>query len=373
MIADEQLRLAIVSTPRSGNCWLRHMLSKVFELREIIVHLPSEIPWENLPPRAIVQLHWLPDDEFRGALQRHGFKVVVLARHPLDVLISALAFSQHDNSTLRWLAGAGGDERCIAGAEPLSESFLAYAKGSRAKALLGVSAAWWNHPLAVPVRYEDLMLAPGEELARLAQRLGAAPRKPPAEVAAQSKPEDMRQQNVHMLFHVWRAQGSLWRQFLPAAAARQIAAPHEEVFQTLGYACDPDEALSDESARQAWQLHDAAAVKRHLHGVKSTLIGVQSRQNQDAHAHRQQFEHLQQRSHQLEEQLQQLRQKSAELEQLQECVETLLSAHSQFDGLGPWSLGAARSLQRVAHAFPRVTAAAKSVVLWSRRNRSEHA
>jgi hypothetical protein len=323
------------------------------------VHLPAEIPWENLPPRAIVQLHWLPDDEFRGPLERHGFKVVVLARHPLDVLISALAFSQHDNSTLRWLAGAGGDERCIAGVEPLSEEFLSYARGPRAKALLGVSTAWWNHPLAVPVRYEDLMLEPARELERLVDRLGVTACKPPAEVAAQSKPEDMRQQNVHMLFHVWRAQGSLWRQFLPAEAARQISAEHAEVFQTLGYVCDPDETLDDAAARQAWRLHDAAAVKRHLHGVKSTLITVQSRQNQDAHTHRQE----------LDQQRAQLQQQREQTTALQEQVASLLTQQLRFDGLGPWSLGAARSLQRLAHYFPRVTATGKSLLLWSRRVR----
>lgn len=349
-----QVRLAIVSTPRSGNCWLRHMLARTLELSEIIVHLPSEIPWDCLPPRAIVQLHWLPDDEFRGSLERHGFKVVVLARHPLDVLISVLAFSQHDDSTLRWLAGAGGDERCIAGVEPLSERFLTYATSSRAKALLGVSTSWWNEPLAIPMRYEDLMLDPAQELESLVARLEVAPRRPPAEVAAQSQPEDMRQQNVHMLFHVWRAQGSLWRQFLPQAAARRIFAEHTEVFEMLGYACDPDETLGDSEASQAWQRHDAAAVKRHLHGVKNTLITVQARQHQDAQSHRQE-----------------LQQQREQLSTLQGQIDEIRAHQVQLDGLGPWSVGAARSLQRWARAFPRMTSTAKFLVQWSRRMRAE--
>ena len=108
----DNLRLAVISTPRSGNSWLRHMLAQTFELDQIIVHLPDEIPWDNLPARAIVQLHWPADDAaFAARLAEHGFRVVVSARHPLDVLISILAFCQHDDSTLRWLGGAAQDER----------------------------------------------------------------------------------------------------------------------------------------------------------------------------------------------------------------------------------------------------------------------
>ncbi len=341
------LRLAVVSTPRSGNCWLRHMLAQTFELCEIIVHLPSEIPWDDLPPRAIVQLHWLPDEKFRGSLERYGFRVVVLARHPLDVLISALAFSQHDESTLRWLNGAGGDERGIAGADPLSEAFLDYAVGPRARALLGVSVAWWNLPGVVSVRYEDLMLDPERRFERLVAQFEVTPRKAPAEVAARSRPDDMRQQNIHMLFHVWQAQGSLWRRFLPADAARRICAAHESVLATLGYACDPDESLSAEVARQAWQYHDAAAVKRHLHGVKRTLIALESRHHQVVHAQQQE----------LKQQRKQLAQLDARFAALQ----------SSLTGLGPWSIGAARSLQRCARTFPRTSTAFKSFALWSRR------
>jgi len=341
------LRLAVISTPRSGNCWLRHMLAETLELEHIIVHLPSEVSWDNLPERAILQLHWLPEEAFRTQLAKHDFRVIVLARHPLDVLISILAFSQHDDSTLRWLDGAGGSERSLAGAAPLSESFLDYAIGSRAKQLLGVSAEWWNLPGVCRVHYESLMLDPAGRLAALIAELGVSPRKSPVEVAARSTPDDMRAQNVHMLFHVWQAQGSLWRRFLTEKTARQIHQAHGAVFTTLSYACDPNPLLFAADAQADWNRYDAAAAKKHLHGVKRTIAA--SLQHSHSEFHRQR----------------------TELARLAVALDELRTQHAELRkdlvGLGPWSLGAARWLQRWAHYLPRATASLKSTVLLSRR------
>lgn len=348
------LRLAVISTPRSGNCWLRHMLAETLELEPIIVHLPSEVLWDNVPERAILQLHWLPDESFRAHLAKYEFRVVVLARHPLDVLISILAFSQHDDSTLRWLDGAGGSERSLAGVTPLSEPFLDYATGSRAKQLLGVSSQWWNLPGVCRVHYEDLMLDSAGRLAALIAELDVSPRKSPVEVAARSTPEDMRAQNVHMLFHVWQAQGSLWRRFLTEKIARQVYQAHAADFSTLSYACDPNPLLFAADAQTDWNRYDAAASKKHLHGVKRTIAA--STQHNHLEFLRQQTE---------------LNQQRGELARLACLLTEQEAQHAEFRerfaGLGPWSLGTARSLQRGARYLPRTIAALKSTVLLARR------
>jgi hypothetical protein len=332
------------------------MLATILELEQIIVHTPGEVPWNALPARAVLQLHWLPEEPFVSLLEQHAFRVIVLGRHPLDVLISILAFSQHDDSTLRWLGGDGPNERPIAGARPLDEAFLEYACGPRARRLLDVSNRWWRRPGVCPVRYETLVDDTAGELTRILAALSAAPRKSPAEVAAESTPDEMRSQNVHMLFHVWQAKRSLWRSFLTAAAARRIFAAQHEAFETLGYACDPDESLSDAEAHAAWDRHDAAAVKRHLHGVKKTLCDTLARQHREFDDQRNALAHQQAQLAQYGEQVQALR---AE-------VEHMRRRQAEFDGLGPWSLGAARRLQRIARRFPRLAGALKSVALAAR-------
>jgi hypothetical protein len=344
----DRLRLAVVSTPRSGNCWLRHMLNQMLELEEIIVHLPTEVSWDALPARAILQLHWMPDDGFVSLLAQHEFRVVVLARHPLDVLVSILAFSQHDDSTLRWLAGAGGDERPIAGASPMSAAFAEYAVGPRAKALLGVSVAWWRRSGVCRVRYEDLVSDPTGQLQGILAALGEAPRKSPSDVAAKATPELVRAQNVHMLFHVWQAQRSLWRQFLPAPAARTICEAHRRVLETLGYACDPDESLAPAAAEAAWSRFDAEAVKRHLHGLKRVVCDIQAHHH---HAHC-----AQQRE---------IERQRGEIAGLARQLDELRLQQAAVAGLGPWSLGAARTLNRWSGRFPRAAGSVKTLVtLW---------
>src|SRR3712207_3137993 len=88
--SETPTRRDIISSPRSGNTWLRGLLSWLFNLRERAAHTPDEIDWGGLPPRCVLQIHWNRVEPFVSRLDRHGFRVVVLARHPLDVLMSGL-------------------------------------------------------------------------------------------------------------------------------------------------------------------------------------------------------------------------------------------------------------------------------------------
>src|SRR5262245_44560627 len=84
------LRIVVISTPRSGNTWLRHLLAKIYGSQELAVHNPADVDWAAIPVDCILQIHWRPTPEFLSLLERHGFRVVVLARHPFDVLLSIL-------------------------------------------------------------------------------------------------------------------------------------------------------------------------------------------------------------------------------------------------------------------------------------------
>src|SRR5262249_5171768 len=121
---DPRLRIAIVSTPRSGNTWLRGLLSHVYELEELAAHTPDEVAWDALPARCVLQIHWRRVEPFVSQLARHGFRVVAIARHPLDVLISALNYQYH-TATRDRLPAPG--EYPLLEATPRSEAFLAYA------------------------------------------------------------------------------------------------------------------------------------------------------------------------------------------------------------------------------------------------------
>jgi len=249
-----RLRIALISTPRAGNNWLRHLLTGLFDLPSRPVHTAHAMDWEAFPAEGLLAIHWHPTPAFLDRLRQLGFQTIVLARHPLDVLISILHFALYyadSNETQRWLEGEEGNERCIFGAMPRSTAFLDYATGNRAGAILSVSHEWWNLPGCLRVRYEDLLQDPEGTLQGLADGLGTTCRQPIAKVLADSSMGQLRQ-STGSKFHFWQGKSGLWRSLLPAAEAARIAAAHEAVLADLGYEVDPDPALDGSQADANW-------------------------------------------------------------------------------------------------------------------------
>ena len=67
------LRLAIVSTPRTGNNWLQHLLSRVYNLPRLSpVNLPN-VRWTELPAECVIILHWRRDPDVVARLNNERF------------------------------------------------------------------------------------------------------------------------------------------------------------------------------------------------------------------------------------------------------------------------------------------------------------
>jgi hypothetical protein len=227
--------------------WLRRLLVAAYGLEERSAHTPHELDWDALPDECVLQLHWHRTADFLTLLGRHGFVVAVLARHPLDVLVSILHFAPHEPQTARWLDGEAGDESAILGSEPVSEAFLAYATGPRARALLSVTPEWWPHA-RTRVRYEDLVADPARELERIARALAARPVVPAADAASAVRFPELQREASNQ--HFWQGRAGLWRHLLPPDVARTIAAAQPAV-AALGYEVDADGPTTEE-ARARW-------------------------------------------------------------------------------------------------------------------------
>jgi len=246
---DPRLRLAIVSTPRCGNTWLRYLVSSVYDVAEMAVHQPDDVDWGSVPSDVVVQLHWHRVGALRARLADEGFKVVSLARHPLDVLISILHFAPRARSTIDWLRGEAGDESALVGAGPASPAFLDWALGARAEALLSVSAEWWEDPSALQIRYENLVEDPVGSLRQLIGHAGMLPVRSLREAVQNQRFDNWKASNP---VHFWKGQPGLWRRVLLAGDARAIAARHERIFATLGYTVDADDTLTADTAERNW-------------------------------------------------------------------------------------------------------------------------
>lgn len=305
----EPIRVAIIGTPRSGNCWLMHLLARAYDVPGLFPSVPANVDWPRLPAECVLILHWRRfGTGLETALADNGFRTVVLARHPLDVLISVLHHTLHYPKE-DWLYNEGGTEEPIRGASPCSTAFLDYATGPRGSALLSVSREWWPFSPSRRLCYEDLVADPQGELGRLTGALGVPARRPIAEVVAGSDLAGLKQLHPDRKYHFWKGQPALWRSLLPAREAQIIAGAHPASFTDFGYTCDPDPALNLRQADANW--------------------------------------------------LQLMR---AELTEMDRQREQLKSSLAQFEDIGPISLSVARGLRRLSLRYPRISSAVKWVV-----------
>jgi hypothetical protein len=258
------LRLALISTPRSGNTWARALLGSLYDLEPIPVHAPEEVDWENLPRRCVIQIHWYPIEPFVGWLERHGVRVVVLARHPLDVLMSWLNYVYYVHQEGYCPGGGGCNECAIVGAYPRSAAFLDWVRGEFGRCLLCYSPAWWHREGVVRLRYEDLVADAETVLTRLVDEIGERPRRSIAEVVAANAIAQQKPGQEVWHFHYWQGRPGLWRELIPAAEARAIAKFIPEPFEMLGYSCDPDERLEPSQADQNWTRLQLDSTREHL-------------------------------------------------------------------------------------------------------------
>jgi hypothetical protein len=246
------LRIAIVSNPRSGNTWVRRLLAFIYSLEELAVHNPQDVDWTNLPERFVLQVHYHYEETFVALLEQYQFHVIVISRHPLDTLVSILHFAPHEPATARWLDGEGGNEKTIIGVSPCSPEFLEYATGPRSLALLSISREWWLQPGILRLRYEDLVLNPVLELARL----GVSLRNPtPSDIidkaVAAHSIEELRKTASNQ--HFWLGQPGHWKKLLPASLAYRIALTHSQSFDMFGYEVTPDPTLDKKQAVSNWE------------------------------------------------------------------------------------------------------------------------
>lgn len=248
-------RFFLACTPRTGNLWFRRLLASSLGSIATAAHSPDEVDWASIPRDAIVAMHWHFSESFHAQLARDGFSPIVTVRHPLDVLISILQFSQHEPATAQWLKGEAGDETCLRTADPTSPEFLEYALSDRAAALLSVSMEWLDHAVSI-IRYEELVKSPERVLSDVIDRIGETAKLPVADVVGSNSLESLR---AFSRYHFWRGQPGLWKFLITRECGSEISRRHRAVFSVLGYDCEFDAAPTPEMVRETWRALSVSA------------------------------------------------------------------------------------------------------------------
>lgn len=231
------MRIALISTPRSGNTWLRRLISNLYDIDSIAEHNPEDVNWEALPERCILQIHWEDSSEFSKKLEDFGFKTITIKRHPLDTLLSILQFCSHEPMTKRWLEGASGNESSIINATPASEAFAAYATSERAKKLLSISHTWSKKEDCVTIKFEDLVENPKSELRKISDRFGAFNKSPDT---ALEETSIAKQRSTSKNNHFWQGKPNLWQSLITRKLTEEIFKTHRQLFYNLGYKIETD-------------------------------------------------------------------------------------------------------------------------------------
>ena len=217
-----------------------------YGLEQIATHDQAELP-TPLPARVIVQMHCDRAEPLLRRWAEEGVRVVTVARHPIDTLISMLHFARREREVTRW---AGGEHlAAVVGAHPASAAFAGFAIGPGAARMLGFTPQWWCAPGTVRIRYEEMCREPLGELESVRDALGEEPAWP-FESALAARPLGYYQALPN--HHGWRGQPGIWRRLVVPELAHRIRAAHPRSFEALAYECDPDPALTPSAAEAAW-------------------------------------------------------------------------------------------------------------------------
>ena len=202
-------------------------------------------------------------------LDRYRFRVVVLSRHPLDVLISILHFAPRaaDGAVAR---GRGGRPDRDHDALPCSQAFLEYATGPRAAALLGVSHKWRRATGCHNLRYEDLVHDPAGELMRLGEGAQSAGRtrghRQGNRRQLTEKPPSNQPQPAFLARSTGPLEGPSPRDGSPPNRTRPCRG-----FESGWLRCDPDESLDRRRADANWFQLELENVQKTLAEARAKL------------------------------------------------------------------------------------------------------
>ncbi|OUD12152.1 sulfotransferase domain-containing protein [Thioflexithrix psekupsensis] len=166
----DQLKILIVATPKTGNTWLKLLLSHIYDLPVFELSVDTTQFEQNisaLGERWIVHQHYpIPEPDFLDCLARHQIVLLSTVRHPGDVLVSLFHFVRWS-----WPHLVAEDRLLILKEDEgvMGKHTLAYIQDNTFAEFLSVSLRWL--PYTHQIRYEELLAHPIETLSTLTKKI----------------------------------------------------------------------------------------------------------------------------------------------------------------------------------------------------------
>jgi len=236
------LKIVVVSTPKTGNTWVRYLLSRVYRLpmRDLPANV-EQFDWNSPGPRWIGQQHFFPTPQIIASAQAAGVVFITTIRHPADVLISLYHHVRRTGEISELPADPGYMQEDARGLGPRAEGYVRQGFFQ----MLHLSLVWLRTGVAHQVRYEDLLSRPVETLNGLCVAIGPVAAGAVRWALADSEIGELRRSNPGKADFFRKGGAGKSREALPPAIRTifETQPPYPAQFAELGYALEGEAPL----------------------------------------------------------------------------------------------------------------------------------
>jgi hypothetical protein len=249
-VSPRPLKIVVVSTPKTGNTWVRHLLAEIYRIpmRDLAAEF-EDFDWRAEGESWIGQQHFFPTPERLAVAARHKARFVTTIRHPADVFLSLFHHVHRtgEKSSSPDRPGYMGGDRGQPGTHALRflrEGFFQH---------LHLSLVWLREKQTLCVRYEDLCERPEQALANLCNGIAPVTEARIRQAICDCELEELRKRNPDSANFFRRGQRGAWRTELPPEFVRVFAGqePYPEQFRELGYTLEDADPINQRAAPKA--------------------------------------------------------------------------------------------------------------------------
>jgi len=224
-------KLMVASTPKTGNTWVKLILSRVYEIPVLIAPNGFELDdWINLGESWIVHQHIPPSTDSIKWFNQNNIPIVTTIRHPGDVLVSLYHYT-------KWKKTNGHLDALAKDKEKMGEHTLQFVKSHRFAKFLQLSIKWLKHGSYV-MRYEDLLHDPISVISNFAQKVEPVDIKKIQSAVASCELSVLKKTNDKRHFRAG-IKGQ-WQNEIPEEALNYMKTDklYQKIFNYLGYSLD---------------------------------------------------------------------------------------------------------------------------------------
>ena len=261
-MTPDNFRILIVATEKTGNTWLKLLLSQIYGLpTPYIGHDFSEAEANSLGNRWVTHQHFLPERPLLAWAATTRTHLLTMIRHPADTLVSLYHYCcnyadhyKHDPAIIHGLT-ADASERQETADLPhhVVDGELIRTLQERIMCDLNISISWIRSGRSTLVRYEDLRVEPLTTLNGLAASIMPASRDHIQRAIDACDIRVLRNSHAVDSRFFRRALIGEWRSVLPVEVLRRFA--EEEPFRSqlafLGYEVELDEIAPQRVLRES--------------------------------------------------------------------------------------------------------------------------